>query len=200
MRGVLMPLTDLIFDPERLQNVPVYQLLEAASQGYLGVDHRFLHAIIDQPERSIPDLVRFAAANHEDDPVNLDDQLLDIFRVIGTPEALPFYARLVREDPGEISDDLVEAFVQLGAASVDPLLGLLKEFENEDAGDVPFVLSVLHVGDNRILEALTNRLQTDPADAAVCLEIYGDRDAIPALEATLAEIPTDDPAHNQIKS
>jgi hypothetical protein len=195
-----MPLTDLIFDPERLQTVPVYQLLEAASKGYLGVDHRFLHTIIDQPERSIPDLVRFAAANHEDDPVNLDDQLLDIFRVIGTREALPFYIRLVREDPGEIGDDLVEAFVQLGAASVDPLLDLLKEFENKDAGDVTFVLSVLHVGDDRILEALINRLQFDPSDAAVCLEIYGDRKAIPALEAALAGIPDDDPAHNQIKS
>jgi hypothetical protein len=194
-----MPRTDLIFDPERLQPVPVYQLLEAASQGYLGVDHRFLHAILDQPERSIPDLVRFAAEDHDQDPVLLDDQLLDIFRVIGTPEAIPFYMKLVREDPADIDDDLVEAIVQLGAASVDPLLELLKEFDDEDAGDVPFVLSVLHVRDDRILEALANRLDYDPGDAAVCLEIYGDRKAIPALEAVLAEIPSSDPTYNQIK-
>jgi SEC-C motif len=195
-----MPITDLIFDPARLQDLPVYQLLESASKGYLGVDHRFLHAILDRPDRSIPDLVRFAGDKHDDDPVILDELLLDIFRVIGTPKALPFYVRLVREDPGEIGDDLVEAFVQLGAASVDPLLRLLKEYENKDAGDVPFVLSVLHVGDDRVLEALTNRLHVDPADAAVCLEIYGDRNAIPALEAALAGIPADDPVHNQIKS
>jgi len=196
-----MPLRDLIFDPERLQSVPVDRLLEAAAQGYLGVDHRFLHAILDQPERSIPDLVRFAAEDHDQDPVLLDDQLLDIFRVIGTPEAIPFYVKLVREDPGEISDDLVEAFVQLGSASVDPLLDLLKEFKNEDAGEIPFVLSVLRVRDDRILEALTHRLRRhDPVDAVVCLEIYGDPKAIPALEAALAEIPPDDSAHNQIKS
>src|SRR5258705_8549274 len=152
-----MPRTDLIFDPDRLQTVPVHQLLEAASQGYLGVDHRFLHALLDHPERSIPDLVRFAAGAHDDDPVLLDDQLLDIFRVLGTPQALPFYVKLVREDPADIEDDLVEAFVQLGAASVDPLLELLKELEHEDAGDVPFVLSVLRVRDDRILEALTSR-------------------------------------------
>src|SRR6266446_1788850 len=133
-----MPRTDLIFDPEQLQSVRVYRLLEAASQGYLGVDHRFLHAILDHPERSIPDLVRFAAEDHDQDPVLLDDQLLDIFRVLGTPQAIPFYVKLVREDPAEIGDDLVEAFVQLGAASVDPLLELLKELEHEDAGDVPF--------------------------------------------------------------
>src|SRR5260370_19549 len=193
-----MPLTDLIFDPERLLVVPVYQLLEAASQGYLGVDHRFLHAILDQPERSIPELLRFAAEDHDQDPVLLDDQLLEIFRVLGTPEAIPFYMKLVREDPADIDDDLVEAIVQLGAASVDPLLELLKEFDDEDAGDVPFVLSVLHVRDDRILEALTNRLDYDPGDAAVCLEIYGDRKAIPALEAVLAEIPASDPTHKQM--
>jgi hypothetical protein len=195
-----MPRTDLIFDPGRLQTIPVYQLLEAASQGYLGVDHRFLHAILDQPDRSIPDLVRFAAEDHGQDPVLLDDQLLDIFRVLGTPLALPYYVKLVREDHADIEDDLVEAFVQLGAASVDPLLALLKEFEHEDAGDVPFVLSVLRVRDDRILEALIDRLEYDPVDVAVCLEIYGDRKAIPALNAALAETPPFEPAHHQIKS
>src|SRR5260221_615920 len=195
-----MPRTDLIFDPERLQTIPVSQLLEAASRGYLGVDHRFLDAILDQPERSIPDLVRFAAEGHDQYPVLLDDQLLDIFRVLGTPEAIPFYMKLVREDSADIDDDLVEAIVQLGAASVEPLLELLKEFDDEDAGDVPFVLSVLHVRDDRILEALSNRLEYDPGDAAVCLEIYGDRKAIPALETVLADIPASDPTHNQIKS
>src|SRR5260221_8875170 len=194
-----MPRTDLIFDPERLQTIPVSQLLEAASRGYLGVDHRFLDAILDQPERSIPDLVRFAAEDHDQDPVLLDDQLLDIFRVLGTPEAIPFYMKLVREDSADIDDDLVEAIVQLGAASVEPLLELLKEFDDKDAGDVPFVLSVLQVRDDRILEALTNRLDYDPGDGAVCLEIYGDRKAIPALEAVLAEIPSSNPTHNQIK-
>jgi hypothetical protein len=195
-----MPRTNLIFDPAQLQTVPVYQLLEAASLGYLGIDHRFLHAILDHPERSIPDLVRFADEYHDDEPVDLDELLLEIFRVLGTPEAIPFYMDLVREDRAEIDDDLVEAIVQLGAASVDPLLELLKEFNNEDAGDVPFVLSVLHVRDDRILEALTSRLEYDPGEAAVCLEIYGDRKAIPALEAVLAEIPSSDPTHNQIKS
>src|SRR5260370_14511267 len=159
-----MPLTDLIFDPERLLVVPVYQLLEAATQGYLGVDHRFLHAILDQPERSIPDLVRFAAEDHDQDPVLLDDQLLEIFRVIGTPEAIPFYMKLVREDPAEIEGDLVEAIVQLGAASVDPLLELLKQFDDEDASHVPVVLSVLHRRDGPILEALSNRLESEPCD------------------------------------
>src|SRR5258708_14872874 len=140
-----MPRNDLIFDPERLHTVPVSQLPEAASKGYLGVDHGFLHAIIDQPEKSIPDLVRFAAEDHDQDPVLLDDQLLDIFRTIGTPEAVPFYMKLVREDPAGIDDDLVEAIVQLRAAPVDPLLELLTELDDENPGDIPFVLSLLYM-------------------------------------------------------
>ena len=62
-----------------------------------------------------------------------------------------------------------------------------------DAGDVPFVLAALRVRDRRVLEALTRRLENDPQDAALCLEMYGDPAAIPALEATLAKIPLDDP-------
>src|SRR5260370_1973924 len=166
-----MPRTDLIFDPERLHTVPVSQLLEAASQGYLGVDHRFLHAILDQPEKSIPALVRFAAEDHDQDPVLLDDQLLEIFRVLGTLEALPFYMKLVREDSDEIDDDLVEAIVQLGAASVDPLLELLKELDDGIAGDVPFVLSVLRVRADRILEALPTRLAYDHGSAPAVLHL-----------------------------
>ena len=44
-----------------------------------------------------------------------------------------------------------------------------------------------------MLEALTSRLENDPQDAALCLEMYGDPAAIPALEAALAQIPADDP-------
>ena len=43
-----------------------------------------------------------------------------------------------------------------------------------------------------MLEALTRRIENDPQDAALCLEMYGDPAAIPALEAALAQIPADD--------
>ena len=66
------------------------------------------------------------------------------------------------------------------------------ELDEKDAGDVPFVLAALRVRDRRVLEALTGRLENDPQDAALCLEMYGDPAAIPALEAALAKIPADD--------
>jgi len=54
------------------------------------------------------------------------------------------------------------------------------------------LLSTLHVRDPRILEVLTERLSGDALEAALCLAMYGDPAAIPALEATLAQIPPED--------
>ena len=157
----------------------------------MGVDHRFLHALLDHPERALPDLVRFASEEHPDKPIDLEVVLMDLFRCLRTPEALPFYARLVRRDPSNIDDELVEAFVELGAPAVDPVLDLLREFQDKP-GDIPFLLASLQVKDARILEALIHRLGQDAWDAALALEIYGDPAAVPALEAALAKVRPDD--------
>ncbi len=124
--------------------------------------------------------------------MELEPLLIDLFRVLHTPAAIPFFAHVVRESEGNVDDDLVEALVQLGAPAVEPLLELLAEFADQDARDIPFVLAALRIRDARVLEALTRRLAIDPQDAALCLETYGDRAAIPAIEAALAQIPAGD--------
>ena len=183
----------LILDPARLADAAPDNLLEAAAAGYIGVDHRFLRAIVDRPESSIPALVHFAAQDHEDDPVELNDVLVDIFRHLRAPEAIPFLVNLARRAPLDIQDDLVEAMVQFGPASVDPLLGLLAELEEagDDAGDVPFLLSQLRVKDDRIRAALIRRLENGDPEGALLLDMYGDPTVVPALEASLAAL---DPA------
>jgi hypothetical protein len=168
----------------------VYTLLEAAAREYVAVDHRFLKAILDRPEQAIPDLVRFGTADHGDEALDLGQTLLDIFRYLSTPQALPFLIEAVRRDPHDVADDLVESLSALGSAAVDPLLDLLNELS--DPGDVPFVLSELRVRDPRILEVLIRRLAVDPFDAALCLEIYGDPAAVPALQAALGQLPAGD--------
>lgn len=193
---------DLILDPSRLADVPPDKLLEAAAAGYIGVDHRFLHAMVDRPEISIPALVRFAAEDHEQDTVIVQDALVDIFRHLRTPAAIPFLVDLARRAPLDIHDDVVETLVQFGAAAVDPLLGLLKELEEagEDEGDVPFLLSQLRVRDPRILEALTQRLDAGDPEAALFVDMYGDPAGIPALEAALARFKPSDLDAFRIKS
>jgi len=54
-----MEARSLILGPEQYTQVSAYDLLRAAEQGFVGLDHRFLHAIVDDPEKSIPDLLRF---------------------------------------------------------------------------------------------------------------------------------------------
>jgi hypothetical protein len=186
----------LILDPGRYEGVPAYQLLQSAGHGYIPVDRRLLHAILDFPENSLPDIVRFAAQDHSSDLMDLDPLLIDLFRALHTPAALPFFMRVMRDNPSDVPDDLVESIVELGEPAVTPVLALLHELGAggaNDAGDVPFVLAALRVRDRRVLDALTGRLENDPQDAALCLEMYGDPEAIPALEATLAQIPADDP-------
>ena len=183
----------MILDPGRYEGVPAYQLLLSAGRGYIPVDQRLLHAILDFPENSLPDIVRFAAQDHSSDLMDLDPLLIDLFHALHTPTALPFFLRVMRDNPSDVPDDLVESIVDLGELAVDPLLELLGELDGSDAGDVPFVLAALRVRDRRVLEALTRRLENDPQDAALCLEMYGDPAAIPALETALAQIPADDP-------
>ena len=183
----------MILDPGRYEGVPAYQLLEAAGLGYIPVDQRLLHAILDFPENSLPDIVRFAAQDHSSDLMDLDPMLIDLFRALDTPAALPFFMRVIGSNTSDVPDELVECMVELGQPAVDPVLRLLAELDEKDAGDVPFVLAALRVRDGRVLEALTGRLESDPQDAALCLEMYGDPAAIPALEAALAKMPADDP-------
>jgi hypothetical protein len=161
--------------------------------GYIPVDQRLLHAILDFPENSLPDIVRFAAQDHASDLMDLDPMLIDLFRALDTPAALPFFMRVIGDNTSDVPDELVESMVELGEPAVEPVLRLLAELDEKDAGDVPFVLAALRVRDRRVLEALTRRLENDPQDAALCLEMYGDPAAIPALEAALAKIPADDP-------
>ena len=178
----------------------MYTLLEAAAHGYIAFDHRLLHAILDHPEAAIPDLVRFASENHDDDPVSLEPNLIDLFRYLKTPEAAAFLIGVVRQNPAEVDEDLLEAVAQLGQAAIDPLLALLDEL-GDDSGDVPFLLSMLRVRDQRILRVLTNRLSSDVLDAALCLDIYGDPAAGPALELALSHIPPEDTrSRHQVQS
>jgi hypothetical protein len=170
----------------------VHRLLEAAAHGYIAVDHRFLHAIVDHPERAVPDLLRFAAEPHDGDPLDLEPVLADVFRHLGTPDAISFYVDRIRANPLDVPDELVESVVHVGAPAVEPLLQLLAELGEEDPGDIPFILSSLGVRDARILSALTHRLDDDIHDATLCLEIYGDPVAIPALEAARLRIPEGD--------
>lgn len=167
-------------------------LLGAAAQGHVGLDQRWLHAILDRGDAAVPDLLKFALEPHDEDRVDLEEDLILIFRHLRTPEALPFYLECIRRQPDDVDDELIHSLLQLGPVAVEPLLELYEELGEEQAADVAFTLASLNVRDPRILKVLTERLDYDAGDGAFCLGLYGDPAARPALDKMLAEIDPDD--------
>ncbi len=189
---VVSELSTTFPDPTSLSAIPVYDLLQAASRGYVGIDQRFIRAILDRGEEAVPDLLRFGLEDHEDDRVDLEEDLIAIFRFLRSPKALPFYIACIRRAPEDVPDDLVEGVLPFGEKAVDPLLELHASLEEEQTADVAFLLANLKVRDARILKVLLDRLEYDAADGAFCLGLYGDPAAKPALQKLLVEISQDD--------
>src|SRR5262245_30176949 len=75
-----METRSLILSPDQYSQVSTYDLLFAAEKGFVGIDHRFLHAILDDPEKAIPDLLRFGIEERKDRREDLDEDLVQIFR------------------------------------------------------------------------------------------------------------------------
>lgn len=179
-------------DPTSLATFPVYELLQAASRGYVGIDQRFIRAILNHGEGAAPDLLRFGLEDHDDDRVDLEEDLIAVFRYLRSAGALPFYIACIRRSPEDVPDDLVEGILPFGQKAVEPLLQLHRTLEEDQTADIAFLLSNLKVRDPRILEVLMERLEYDAADGAFCLGLYGDPAAKPALKKLLDEIPDSD--------
>lgn len=203
----------MILSPDQYASVSTYELLCAAEQGWVGLDHRFLHAIVDHPERSIPDLLRFGMEQRPNAREDLTDDLIQIFRHLRTPQAIPFLVEQFRRNHQDATISVICAFQAIGAAAVGPLVEFYEQVK-EDETDAGFLLSSLGVRDPRILDVLLERLRIDPVDAGHCLAAYGDPAAIPAirevikegaleewmarsLEATIAELEADPVAEDE---
>lgn len=176
--------TDL--DPGNFGAVSAYELLAAAAKGHVGLDHRWLHALVDEPARSLADLLRFAREDHDEDRILLEEDLISIFRHLRAPEALPFFLELIRDDPYEIPDELAEFLALFPERSSELLLELYEELGAQEGSDIAFLLASLRVRDPRILRLLMDRLEVEPGEAAFYLGLYGDPAAKPALERLLA--------------
>jgi HEAT repeat protein len=187
MRAVAAPPTDVILSPDQYSSVPVCDLLAAAANGQAPFDHRLLKALLDRFESAVPDLVRFGMDDRPDDLIDLEPELVAIFRYKPTPLALPFLTEAVRRQPDDVSEELLDAFCRIGPVAVDPLLDLYRRLDPDEGGEVSFLLAALRVCDPRILDLLVGRLAVDPGDAAIQLGLYGDPAAKPALEKLLRE-------------
>jgi hypothetical protein len=178
----------MFLDPTKLHEQTPAAIFEAASQGHIGLDHRFLRALLDRREESLPAAIQFADGKLSEDAVDLTPELIALFRHWKAAEAVPFLVRYIKEDPEDVPDEAIETLVAIGAPALEPLLQLYSELEEEQGGEVAFVLASLRVRDPRILQLLLERLDFDLSDTLLLLTVYGDPAAIPALQAASASL------------
>jgi len=166
-----METRSLILSHQQYAQVSTYDLLCAAEQGFVGLDHRFLHAIVDDPQKSIPDLLRFGLEEREQKQRerkerrdNLTPDLIQIFRHLRTPRSIPFFLEELRRSHLDASLPVINALQEIGAPAVEPLLEFYEEVGYEEDSDVGFLLGSLGIRDPRIFDVLIERLRIDPVD------------------------------------
>ncbi len=182
----------MFLDPDKLLDASPAEILDAAARGHLGLDHRFVHALLDRREAALPAVVAAAKRDRSADTVDLTPEFVALFRYWKTPDSVPFFVSYIKEDPEQVPDEAVEALVEVGKPALGPLLELYDELDESDSGEVAFVLAHLRVRDERILKLLLDRLEYDLSDTALLLSIYGDPAAIPALENAAASLDKSD--------
>jgi hypothetical protein len=190
----------LFLDPDKLFEAAPGAILDAAARGHLGLDHRFLHAILDRPAESSPAVLAFSERDRQEDLVDLAAELIAFFRYWKTPEGVPFQISYLKEDPENVPDDLVVALVETGAPALEPLLALYEELDESESGEVAFILANLRVRDERILKLLLERMEYDLSDTLVLLGIYGDPAAKAAIEAAAQAARNDSGLQKEIGS
>lgn len=178
------------------------ELLREAAQGHRGVDRRLIQAILDdclsRGAEATQEVLAFARGPHDKDRIDLDPLLVDLFHhwnassSTASGESLDFLIDVVRRTHEDVNDELVQTLLPFGERALEPLLKLYEELGEEQGSDIAFLLAGLGVHDPRVLELLLDRLQFDAGDGALCLELYHDPAARPALETMLAEIPAEE--------
>jgi hypothetical protein len=178
--------------PTQYADAPLRDLLHEAGLGRIGVDRALVQAILDRGPRVAAEVAAYALEQPEEDRVDLSVDLFHVLRALRDPAAIPFLINLLHQDDGEAPDEIYEALGELGEAAVEPLLQLRAEAEGESRTNMEFLLAGLGVKDDRIRQILLERLETDPADAAINLSLYGDRELMPAMEARLERMGEDE--------
>ena len=178
----------MFLDPDKLTEADPAEVLSAAARAHIGLDHRFLHAIIDRPAESLPAAVAFGERDRSHDKVDLALELVSFFRYWKAPEGIPFLIKFIKEEPEDVPDDIVYALVDNAPHALEPLLKLYSELEENEGGEVAFMLANLGIRDKRILDLLVDRIEFDFSDTLLLLDMYHDPAAVPAIEKAAATL------------
>ena len=158
--------------PERYREASAYGLLTAAARGHLAFDRRLISALTENPERTLPDLIRFAAEDRTQDRVEVSPDLLHLFARMPSPEAVPFLIGEMRRFPDDAPMSLLELAVRLGEPVTGPLLDLFEETGRAHS-EILFVALTAGARGPRMDSAIAAIEAADPEDGAFLREIAG---------------------------
>ncbi|MGH9654896.1 MAG: hypothetical protein ACRD6B_15685, partial [Bryobacteraceae bacterium] len=178
----------MFLDPDKLNEANPAEVLEAAAEAHLGLDHRFLHSLADRREEALPAVLAFAERDRTEDRIDLAPEIIALLRYWQAPEALPFLISYIAEAPDEIPDEAMEAVVEIGQPALEPLVQLYGKLDISKSGEVAFLLASLGVRDDRIAQILSARREYDASDAEFLLDLYRDRTTSPAETNTPFDI------------
>jgi hypothetical protein len=184
--------------PENYGSATVAQLLDAAAEGTVPKDRRWINALLASEEAG-SQIVRYWQNSSPEFKLAIEGDvvsLLDWLNPPGTPEIL---VEIAKTNEGEFDDELMNSLIRQGSALVDPALKLMAELEEEQQGDLALVLSGLGVKDPRILQALLDHFEYSASDGVIPLGLYGDPAAIPKLEAIVGDLDPKDPEDQRLK-
>ncbi|MBV9266834.1 MAG: hypothetical protein JO061_11760 [Acidobacteriaceae bacterium] len=191
----------MFLDPNHLDQYSPQEMINAAAKGHIGVDHRFIRAILDRGEEGRKAVLEFAGRDREEDRIDLAPELNSFFRHWKTADGVPFLIRYIEDDPENVPDEAVETLVEVGTPALEPLLALYDRLDESESGEVAFILANLRIRDDRILKILKDRLDFDLSDTLLLVSIYGDPAAVPALDAALQQIgDSDDALAKEVRS
>ena len=178
----------MILSPTQYPDTSTAELLKAAAAGIVPFDQRLVKLLIERAPASVADIVK-AAMNPDEEPrLDLGYDFFHILRQMRTPAALPFYITLLHQEDDQDPDEIYEALGELGPHAIEPLIDLYRKKGPKDGANAAFLLASLRTPDPRIRTILTERLDIDPWDTALCLSLYSDPETKPAIEATLAKL------------
>ena len=156
--------------PGQYDQVPPYDLLSAAARGHLAFDQRLLRALTADPARTLPDLIRFSQEDRSQDRIELSIDLLHLFAVMPSPEAVPLLVAAIRSYPDDAPMELLELAVRLGDSVTTPLLDLFDETGRAHS-EIVFVALTAGARGPRMDDAIAAIEAADPDDAALLREI-----------------------------
>ena len=181
--------------PDRYADSTVAELLAEASLGRIGVDHAWIKAILERdPEDTAQTLVTFFLNMDEEIRIDLSAEIFHLLRALRSTQAIPVYRELLHDAGDDDPSEIYEALAELGAAAIDPLLAIHAEAGPESQSNVEFLLAGLRVEDPRIDALLQARLESDPADAAINISLYGRKSFVEPVQARIASLDPESPS------